>query len=146
MKRRIRYMALVLVLCMLALTGCAQPRDTMTLRVCLDAAPATLDPAMASSDAERTVVAHLFENLMKLSRGEDGGIQPVYAAAKSYTVVVQGITGRMLPQIIWVDRKLDTFEKVEGRWRFKSRDFITRAEGNTEKHIDMSVFARKKKK
>ena len=46
MKRRIRYMALVLVLCMLALTGCAQPRDTMTLRVCLDAAPATLDPAM----------------------------------------------------------------------------------------------------
>ena len=86
MKRRIRYMALVLVLCMLALTGCAQPRDTMTLRVCLDAAPATLDPAMASSDAERTVVAHLFENLMKLSRGEDGSIQPVYAAAKSYTV------------------------------------------------------------
>lgn len=76
MKRRIRYMALLLVLCMLALTGCAQPRDTMTLRVCLDAAPATLDPAMASSDAERTVVAHLFENLMKLSRGEDGGIQP----------------------------------------------------------------------
>lgn len=69
MKRRIRYMALLLVLCMLALTGCAQPRDTMTLRVCLDAAPATLDPAMASSDAERTVVAHLFENLMKLSRG-----------------------------------------------------------------------------
>ena len=48
MKRRIRYMALLLVLCMLALTGCAQPRDTMTLRVCLDAAPATLDPAMAS--------------------------------------------------------------------------------------------------
>ena len=43
MKRRIRYMALVLVLCMLALTGCAQPRDTMTLRVCLDAAPATLE-------------------------------------------------------------------------------------------------------
>ena len=44
MKRRIRYMALLLAVCMLALTGCAQPRDTMTLRVCLDAAPATLDP------------------------------------------------------------------------------------------------------
>ena len=100
MKRRIRYMALLLVLCMLVLTGCAQPRDTMTLRVCLDAAPATLDPAMASSDAERTVVAHLFENLMKLSRGEDGGIQPVYAAAKSYTVedrTPAGPTGRPSP-------------------------------------------------
>ena len=36
MKRRIRYMALLLAVCMLALTGCAQPRDTMTLRVCLD--------------------------------------------------------------------------------------------------------------
>ena len=68
------------------------------------------------------------------------------ATAKSYTVVVQGITGQMLPQIIWVDRKLDTFQKVEGRWRFKSRDFITRAEGDTAMHIDMSVFARKKKK
>ena len=68
------------------------------------------------------------------------------ATAKSYTVVVQGITGQMLPQIIWVDRKLDTFEKVEGRWRFASRDFITRAEGDTARHIDMGVFARKKKK
>ena len=68
------------------------------------------------------------------------------ATAKSYTVVVQGITGQMPPQIIWVDRKLDTFEKVEGRWRFKSRNFITRAEGDTAMHIDMSVFARKKKK
>ena len=68
------------------------------------------------------------------------------ATAKSYTVVVQGITGQMLPQIIWVDRKLDTFEKVEGRWRFASRDFITRAEGDTSGHIDMSVFTRKKKK
>lgn len=53
MKRRIRYMALVLVLCMLALTGCAQPRDTMTLWVCLDAAPATLDPAMAPMPSAR---------------------------------------------------------------------------------------------
>lgn len=47
MKRRIRWTALVLAVCLLALTGCAQQRDTMTLRVCLDSAPATLDPAMA---------------------------------------------------------------------------------------------------
>lgn len=44
MKRRIRWTALVLAVCLLALTGCAQQRDTMTLRVCLDSAPATLDP------------------------------------------------------------------------------------------------------
>ena len=51
MKRRIRWTALVLAVCLLALTGCAQQRDTMTLRVCLDSAPATLDPAMAATDA-----------------------------------------------------------------------------------------------
>ena len=32
MKRRIRWTALVLAVCLLALTGCAQQRDTMTLR------------------------------------------------------------------------------------------------------------------
>ena len=86
MKRRIRWTALVLAVCLLALTGCAQQRDTMTLRVCLDSAPATLDPAMAATDAERTVVSHLFENLMKLSRGENGSIQAAPAVAKSYAV------------------------------------------------------------
>lgn len=84
MKRRIRCAALVLAICLLALTGCAQQRDTLTLRVCLDRSPATLDPAMAATDAERTVVSHLFENLMKLSRGEDGSIQAAPAVAKSY--------------------------------------------------------------
>ena len=72
----------------------------------------------------------------------EGGLS---AEAKSYTVVVQGITGQMLPQIIWVDRKVDRLEKVDGKWRFKSRDYITQAEGDSSKHIDMSVFARKKK-
>jgi len=67
------------------------------------------------------------------------------ATAKSYTVVVQGITGQMLPQIIWVDRKIDTLEKVDGKWRFQSRNYISRAEGDTARHIDMSVFRRKKK-
>jgi ABC-type oligopeptide transport system substrate-binding subunit len=115
MKRRIRYMALVLVLCMLALTGCAQPRDTMTLRVCLD-------PAMASSDAERTVVAHLFENLMKLSRGEDGGIQPVYAAAKSYTVEdnldgTETYTFTLRQNVRWSDGQTVTAHDFVYGWR-----------------------------
>lgn len=67
------------------------------------------------------------------------------ATARSYTVVVQGISGQMLPQVIWVDRKMDRLEKVDGQWRFKSRDFVTRAEGDTARHIDMSVFSRKKR-
>ena len=126
MKRRIRYMALLLVLCMLALTGCAQPRDTMTLRVCLDAAPATLDPAMASSDAERTVVAHLFENLMKLSRGEDGGIQPVYAAAKSYTVEdnldgTETYTFTLRQNVRWSDGQTVTAHDFVYAWQRRTR-------------------------
>ena len=97
MKRRIRYMALLLVLCMLALTGCAQPRDTMTLRVCLDAAPATLDPAMPPPEAARTGVAHLFQKRMTRARGEDAGSQPVNAAAKAYTVRTTWTAPRPMP-------------------------------------------------
>ena len=65
------------------------------------------------------------------------------ATAKSYTVVLQGITGHMEPKIIWIDRKFDTLEKVEGAWRFASRNFVTRAEGDTSHHLDLSVFKKK---
>lgn len=62
---------------------------------------------------------------------EDG----LTATGKSYTVVLQGITGEFPPQIIWMDRKFDTFEKVDGKWRFASRNFVTRAEGDVSHHL-----------
>lgn len=99
----------------------------------------TLKPIVRYEDGTPKT-SHLCVNPI-IELAEDG----LTATAKSYTVVVQGITGQMLPQIIWVDRKVDTLEKVEGKWRFSSRNFITRSEGDTARHIDMSIFAKKRK-
>ena len=122
MKRRIRWTALVLAVCLLALTGCAQQRDTMTLRVCLDSAPTTLDPAMAATDAERTVVSHLFENLMKLSRGENGSIQAAPAVAKSYAVEdnldgTEAYTFTLRQKARWADGKAVTAHDFVYAWQ-----------------------------
>ena len=50
-----------------ALAGCGTRREPQTLRVCLPELPGTLDPAMVTTDSERIVVRHLYENLMQLS-------------------------------------------------------------------------------
>ncbi len=62
------------------------------------------------------------------------------ASSKSYTVVVQGITGKFPPQIIWVDRKYDTFVREEGIWKFRSRNSVTRASGDTTFHMRLSQY------
>lgn len=62
------------------------------------------------------------------------------ATAKSYTVVLQGIARKFPPQIIWIDRKFDTFVKENGKWKFRSRNFVTRAQGNTSFHLDLSAY------
>mgnify|MGYP004663405733 CR=1 FL=1 len=67
MKAVKRLLACVLALLLaLAASGCgtAEP-DTLTVRAALRGAPATLDPARAVTETEKTVVANLFENLMK---------------------------------------------------------------------------------
>ncbi len=62
------------------------------------------------------------------------------ATAKSYTVVLQGITKKFPPQIIWIDRKFDTFVKENGKWKFSSWNFVTRAQGDTAFHLDLSAY------
>ena len=63
-----RGVCLLLTLVMAAaLAGCGPRREPQTLRVCLPELPGTLDPAMVTTDSERIVVSHLYENLMKLS-------------------------------------------------------------------------------
>lgn len=86
MKRRIcTAAALLLALCML-LGGCSQDKESMELRVCLEQAPATLDPALVTNDSERSLVTHLYDNLMRLSDDGEGGLTATCAAAKSYQV------------------------------------------------------------
>lgn len=65
------------------LTGCH--RETgVSFRVAMSSVPATLDPAMAATDEEKTVVSHLFENLMKLQSDGNGGTTAVSGVARSY--------------------------------------------------------------
>lgn len=82
MKKWKRALALVLSLCVLipALTGCDEdPNDEDKLSVVLTGSFSTMDPARAETTAERTVVLHLFENLLRWD-----GEQAVAAAAQSW--------------------------------------------------------------
>ena len=70
MKRWKQMTALILALLMLMMTaaGCAQEvveTRGMELRAAFVNRPATLDPVYASTEEERTITEHLFENLMK---------------------------------------------------------------------------------
>lgn len=82
MKKVKRTLAMVLAVCMLVtlLTGCDEdPNDEDKLSVVLTGTFATMDPAMAETVAERTVVLHLFDNLLRWD-----GTQAVPAAAQSW--------------------------------------------------------------
>lgn len=99
----------------------------------------TLKPIIRYEDGSTKTVHMCVDPIIEVA--EDG----LSATAKSYTVVLQGITKEFPPQIIWMDRKLDSFVKEEGRWKFRSRDFITRAEGDTSHHMDLSAYRHNRK-
>lgn len=82
MKKWRRALALLLALCMtgVLLTGCDEdPNDEDKLSVVLTGDFTTMDPAMATTTAERTVVLHLFDNLLRWD-----GTEAVAAVAQSW--------------------------------------------------------------
>jgi len=74
-------LAAVLLLGLLA--GCHR-ENGVSFRVAMGSVPVTLDPALAATDEEKTVVSHLFENLMKLQSDGSGGTTAVNGVARSY--------------------------------------------------------------
>lgn len=74
---------LAAVLLLGLLTGCHR-ENGFSFRVAMGSVPATLDPALAATDEEKTVVSHLFENLMKLQSDGNGGTTAVNGVARSY--------------------------------------------------------------
>lgn len=74
---------LAAVLLLGLLTGCHR-ENGVSFRVAMGSVPATLDPALAATDEEKTVVSHLFENLMKLQSDGNGGTTAVNGVARSY--------------------------------------------------------------
>lgn len=109
-------LALALLLT-LALAGCgeapAEPATALALRVAMADTPATLDPAMVTTDTEKTVAGHLFENLMKLT---PEGVVP--AQCKSYERVdnldgTETYTFHLREGITWSDgRGVSAFDFV----------------------------------
>lgn len=74
---------LAAVLLLGLLSGCHR-ENGVSFRVAMGSVPATLDPALAATDEEKTVVSHLFENLMKLQSDGNGGTTAVNGVARSY--------------------------------------------------------------
>lgn len=97
----------------------------------------TLDPIRRYKDGTTKTVHMCIDPIIEVA--DDG----LTASAKSYTVVLQGITKKFKPQIIWIDRKFDTFVKEDGKWKFRTRNFVTRAEGDTSFHLDLSAYGKK---
>ena len=74
MRKMQRILSLLLVLVLIVLlTGCQNQDQGFTLRISLPHELTTLDPAMVTTETEKTVVSHLYENLMKLSDDGAGG-------------------------------------------------------------------------
>lgn len=115
-----RAVALLLALCMTAalLTACGESSTDEDKRtVVMVGSVTTVDPAQATTSAERTVVLHLFDNLYRLTAD---GVIP--AAAQSYQSEdnedgTQTYTFRLRSDAKWSDGSAVTAEDFVYAWR-----------------------------
>ena len=83
MKLAKRFWALCLALVLTSLAGCGKAEEGFTLSVSLGDGYETLDPIYAETAVERSIIAHLYENLMKLSVDAQGNTTAIYGLAKN---------------------------------------------------------------
>lgn len=81
--KRLAALALSGLLCTALLSGCAKDGDGMTLNVCVGGAPDSLDPIYAEESGSQTILAHLYENLMRVTADSTGKTSVVSGMAKS---------------------------------------------------------------
>ena len=83
-----RCAAVTLALAMIAglTTGCAEEKEesTLTLSVCLGDGVDTFDPIYATENEDKTVISHLYENLMRVETDAAGETILANGMAKSY--------------------------------------------------------------
>jgi oligopeptide transport system substrate-binding protein len=109
MKHLKKITAMLLALLMVVgLTACGAQEEVFAVCVDLPEELATLDPAMVTNDAERTVVSHLYENLMKLTHLGEGQVGLANGLAANYECVnnldgTQTYTFSLRPGITWSD-------------------------------------------
>lgn len=84
MQRHKRVAALILSAAMLVflLTGCIGNETGLSLSVCVGSKATTLDPIYAEDIESQTVLAHLYENLMRITPDSSGGTAVVNGMAK----------------------------------------------------------------
>lgn len=82
--KRLACLALVGAMCLGLLAGCAGETDSSSLSVCVGAAPVSLDPIYAEETGDQTILAHLYENLMRVTVDVSG--TPTVAGGMAKTV------------------------------------------------------------
>ena len=112
---------LAAVLLLGLLTGCHR-ENGVSFRVAMGSVPATLDPALAATDEEKTVVSHLFENLMKLQSDGSGGTTAVNGVARSYQcdTTAEGqetYTFKLRSSAVWSDGTKVTAQDFVYAWK-----------------------------
>jgi ketosteroid isomerase-like protein len=66
---------------------------------------------------------------------EDAGT----ATCRSYCMVLQASSPEVALQPIWAGRYHDSFVRVDGEWRFRTRHFITDLVGDMSEHLKVDL-------
>lgn len=120
MKRVKRLLALALAAMLLLCAGCGnqvEEEKGLEIRAAFVETPATLDPAYATTEEERTIVVHLFENLMKFTAA---GLVNGQASGYEVTVNEDGTetySFTLRNDIRWSDGKAVTAEDFVHAWQ-----------------------------
>lgn len=120
--KRIAALLLTAVMALGLLSGCGQHAEEMSLRISLPEGIKTLDPAMVTTDTEKTVVSHLFENLMKFTNDGEGGVHAANGLARNYQCEenldgTETYTFTLRSGLTWSDGKALTAEDFVFAWR-----------------------------
>ena len=81
--KRLGSLLLSSALCASLLSGCARDGEGMTLNACVGSAPDSLDPIYAEEAGSQTILAHIYENLMRVTADSSGKTSVVNGMAKS---------------------------------------------------------------
>ena len=81
--RRLPALCLTVVLCAALLAGFKSDGEGLSLSVCVGSDPESLDPIYAENIGDQTILAHLYENLMRVTSDGSGNAVVTNGMAKS---------------------------------------------------------------